>query len=421
MKPALSPLLAVCTSGLVALACAPPGVDAGGGLGADGGLPPIDAGPSPGTDAGPTPRPDVEPVLTREEVYRSPNARDVLWDLAFLPDGSALFTVRSGQLRRLVSGEATAAVLADAATPGGPLSGLFAEGQSGLMGLAVDPAFTDNRRIYLYLSHQAGGVKDNRVVRFRLTEGFTLEDRADLVTGISYKATGTKDGGPGAHSGGRLRFGPDGRLYLTTGDNHSPTIPQSVEALGSKVLRFTTDGLPAPGNPGLGSRNLIWALGFRNPQGIDFHPLTGTVFISEHGPGRDDEVTRLTAGANGGWNPVDAAGQYNGYDGARMTDTTAVPAAVPPVWLTPDSQGMSACAFLRGRSWLKWERRLAVGFLSGQRIAALDFDDGLTTVVDTDVLPEVRERVRALVMGPDEKLYVTTDVGTIYRFAARAP
>lgn len=371
-------------------------------------LDPIDAG---------VPRSTVVPQLSRELLFTLPGG-GVIWDLAFLPDGSALFTVRSGELRRWVPGETTSTLVANRNTG---LSGLFAEGQSGLMGVAVDPNFDANRRVYLAFSHDDAGTKDNRVVRYRLTEAFALEERTELVTGISYKAVGTKDGNPGSHSGGRLRFGPDGFLYLTTGDNHNATIPQSVEALGSKVLRFTTEGQPAPGNPSLGSRNLIWALGFRNPQGLTFHPLQGAVFISEHGPGVDDEVTRLSVGANGGWNPVGSNGQYNGYDGARMTDAAAVPSAVRPVWVNADSQGMSACVFLRGRSWLAWENRLAVGFLAGRRVNVLDFNEALDTVVDEDPLPNVSERVRSLVIGPDEKLYVTTDEGLIVRFSPRAP
>ncbi|MDP3231347.1 MAG: PQQ-dependent sugar dehydrogenase [Myxococcales bacterium] len=390
---------------------------------------PDDAGPSTSMDAGPLgggsavdaglPRSTVTPIITREPVLTIPSG--VIWDLAFLPDGSALFTVRSGQVRRLVLGETSSTLVADRMSVGAPLGGLFAEGQSGLMGLAVDPAFTTNRRVYLYFSHDAGGTKDNRVVRYRLTDDFRLEDRQDLVTGISYKAVATRDGAVGSHSGGRLRFGPDGFLYLTTGDNHSPVIPQSLEALGSKVLRFTTDGQPAPGNPMLGSRNLIWALGFRNPQGITFHPVTGSVFISEHGPNADDEVTKLTAGANGGWNPVSGTGAYNGYTGARMTDTASVPGAVAPVWKADDSQGMSACTFLSGRSWLAWENRLAVGFLAGQRINVLDLDEPLERVLETGTMPGVNVRVRSLVIGPDEKLYVTSDSGSIFRYAPSRP
>ena len=370
---------------------------------------------SASTDAGPPPRATEVPTVTREPVVE---LSGVVWDLAFLPDGAALITMRSGEIRKLAPGATTTTVVANLGSDGNPLAGSFAEGQSGLLGLAIDPAFSMNRRIYVYFTHDQAGAKDNRVVRYTLTPEDTLADRTDIVTGISYKALGTGNGGPGSHSGGRLRFGPDGFLYATTGDNHNATIPQDVEALGSKVLRFTTDGTPATGNPNIGSRNLIWALGFRNPQGISFHPWTGDVFISEHGPGADDEVTKLVAGANGGWNPNDN-GTYNGYAGARMTDTTAVPMATPPVWKRADSNGMSACTFLRGPSWKAWRDRLAVAFLNGRRIAVLDFDASLSTVVAETSLPDVDERVRSIVVGPDERLWVTSDEGRIFRFVAK--
>lgn len=385
------------------------------------GMPFPGPGPDPlePVDAG-QPRSTVVPQVTREPLFTLPGG-GVIWDLAFLPDGAALFTVRSGELHHWRPGQTTSTLVASRSSSGAPFAGLFAEGQSGLMGVAVDPAFATNRQVYLYLSHDAGGTRDNRVVRYRLTEALALEARTDLVTGISYKAVATKDGSPGAHSGGRLRFGPDGFLYLTTGDNHGATIPQSLEALGAKVLRFTTDGAPAPGNPSLGSRKLIWARGFRNPQGLAFHPLNGAAFISEHGPGVDDEVTRLAAGANGGWNPVGASGQYNGYDGARMTDTAAIPDATRPLWVYADSQGMSACVFLRGRGWLAWENRLAVGFLAGRRVNVLDLNETLDQVIEESPLAGVTERVRSLVVGADEALYMTTDDGRIVRFSPRAP
>jgi len=358
------------------------------------------------------------PTVTAEEIFRVEGG-GVIWDLAFMPDGAALFTVRGGQIRKLAPGATTSTVIASPTSAGSPLAGLNAQGQSGLMGIALDPAFAQNRLLYVAMSHDAGGRKDNRVVRFRLTPEDTLADRTDIVTGISFKAVGTINGGPGMHSGGRLRFGPDGFLYLTTGDNHNATIPQNPEALGGKVLRFRTDGTPAPGNPNLGSRNLIFARGFRNPQGLAFHPSTGAVFISEHGPGSDDEVTRLTAGANGGWNPVGPNGDYNGYDGAKMTDRIAVPNAVTPVWVHADSSGMSASTFLTGASWRGWQNRLAVGFLGARKIAVLELDETQSRVVSVAAVPNVADRVRSLVVGPDEKLYATTDSGKILRFTAR--
>jgi glucose/arabinose dehydrogenase len=421
-----SALALLCILSLFSFACSS-GSDTAAAVDADGGTtaPPNGKGNEDGdgspprsvdADAGAvrTPRATVAPTVRREPVLA---LSDVVWDLAFLPDGAALVTMRSGEIRKIAAGALTSTVVANAASVSNPLAGLFAEGQSGLMGIAVDSAFAQNRRIYVYFSHDQGGTKDNRVVRYRLTPEDTLADRKDLVTGISYKAVATSNGGPGSHSGGRLRFGPDGFLYLTTGDNQSATIPQDVEALGSKVLRFTTDGAPAPGNPTLGSRKLVWALGFRNPQGIAFHPWTGDVFISEHGPGEDDEVTKLKAGANGGWNP-NAGGTYNGYSGAKMTDTTAVPTATAPIWKRNDSNGMSACTFLRGESWKAWRDRLAVAFLNGKSIVVIDFDATLSSVVEETTFPGITERVRSVVMGPDERLWVTSDEGRVFRYVA---
>jgi len=166
-----------------------------------------DGGGDAGVDAGPPPRSTEEPTITREAVLSV--AGGVIWDLAFLPDGSALFTMRGGTLRKLTLGsEPSSTVVANAGSAGNPLAGLFAEGQSGLMGVAVDPAFATNRRIYLYFSHDAGGTKDNRVVRYRLSEQDTLTDRTDIVTGISYKAAATSNGGAGSHSGGAFASAP---------------------------------------------------------------------------------------------------------------------------------------------------------------------------------------------------------------------
>jgi glucose/arabinose dehydrogenase len=377
------------------------------------------AGPAQNTedtsfdDGGGVPTSTETPTVDREEIHNLGGS--TIWDMAFLPDGSLLYTVRGGQLRRLVIGEASSTVIANT---GNALTGLLAEGQSGLMGLAIDPQFASNRRIYVYMTHQSGGQKDNRVIRFVLNEQNQLSERTDIVTGISYKAVATENGGPGAHSGGRLRFGPDGHLYLTTGDNHSATIPQDPEALGAKVLRFNTNGETVSGNPTIGSRKLIFAIGFRNPQGLAFHPSTGEVFISEHGPNQDDEVTRLVAGDNGGWNPIGANGDYIGYTGAAMTDLS-VNGAVAPVWTHPDSQGMSACVFLRGTIWKAWTGRLAVGFLAAKKITVLSLDANRTGVSEQTAFPQVEDRVRSMVMGPDARLYVSTDSGRIFRYTPR--
>ncbi|MDX2194377.1 MAG: PQQ-dependent sugar dehydrogenase [Gemmatimonadales bacterium] len=319
------------------------------------------------------------------------------WDLAFAPDGAMLFTERSRGLRvRLPDG-----TVRGVARP----ADLVVEGQSGMLGLALDPEFASNRRLYVYMASNLGGRTDNRVVRFTIDNAYTaLADRADIVTGIAY-------GNGGAHSGGRLRVGPDGFLYVTTGDNRTGSIPQDLRSLGSKVLRVTRDGAPAPGNATpAGGDARIYAFGFRNPQGIDFRPGTGQPYLAEHGPGYHDEVTPLVAGGNGGWDPACPAG-YCGYDGRTpMTDLARFPAALRPAWSTGNaSHGMSGGAFLRGAAWRAWDGAFVAALLSGRRLEVLTLAADGRSATNTPLLQANGERLRTVVQGPDGALYVTTD------------
>lgn len=189
---------------------------------------------------------DDEPGLTHTVLMsglRNP------WDLAFTPDGSMLFTEKcrglavrrsDGSVHRLF-GTSGSAVVAD---------DLFCQGQSGMLGVAVDPSFAENRFIYVYMASNLNNTKTNRVVRLSVDAGYiTVTERRDIVTDISYKASANIWGRAGAHSGGRIRFGPsDGFLYVTTGDNHNGPLPQDLTRLGGKVLRIDRDGAAAPRN-----------------------------------------------------------------------------------------------------------------------------------------------------------------------------
>ena len=352
------------------------------------------------------------------------------WDLAVAPDGALFFTEKcrglsvrtpDGTVRHLF-GTSGAAVVAD---------DLFCQGQSGMLGLALDPAFADNRMLYLFMASKLGTEPTNRVVRLRVdAANATVSGRTDIVTDIPFKASFTRWGRAGAHSGGRLRFGPkDGFLYVTTGDNHNGPLPQDLHRLGGKVLRIDRDGRPAPGNttPSGGDAR-IFTRGHRNVQGLAFRQVTGQPFACEHGPGHSDEVTPLVAGGNGGWDPaptpgVSCASDYCGYtsnkpDGSQtsMTDRQRFPAALPPSWTNQGvSEGMGPCVFLDGSDWGDWAGRLAVGFLRGARIDLLAMDAaGQATGVRTIAgLPA--ERMRSLVLAPDGALVVATDGGEIWR------
>ena len=351
------------------------------------------------------------------------------WDVAFIPDGAMLFTEKcrglsvrrpDGTVQRLFGAKGAALLAED----------LHCEGQSGANGVAVDPDFRSNRTVYLYMSSSIGGAVNNRVVRLVVDPGYTsVARRQDIVADIPYKRIAAPVGGAGAHSGGRIRFGPDGFLYVTTGDNHNPTLPQNLKALGGKVLRIDRDGNPAPGNnTPAGGDPRIYTYGHRNVQGIDFRPGSGQPFITEHGPNHSDEVTPLVPGGNGGWDPKDrpnlnCPGGYCGYAGnpqtMPMTDTERFPNAMRPSWTNnANSQGLSPAAFLSGPAWKGWNGRLAVGLMRGTRVEVLTLDaKGMTVSHSRMDLP--RNRMRSLVIGPDHDLYVVVDEGEIWKVSPK--
>jgi len=378
-----------------------------------------------------TPAADSELQVTRTVVM---SGLTNPWDLAFAPDGAMLFTEKCRGLSvrtpdgtvRLLFGTAGAVLAA---------GDFFCQGQSGMLGVALDPAFDENRLVYVYMASNDGGEKTNRVVRFRVDKDYAAVDgRRDIIIDIAFKQSFNRWGGAGAHSGGRIRFSPfDGYLYVTTGDNHDGPMPQDLTRLGGKILRVDRDGNAAPGNQTpAGGDPRIYTYGHRNVQGIDFDPVTGRPFASEHGPGHDDEVTPLAPGGNGGWDPAPLKGvscpaDYCGYtsnnpDGTPtpMTDLNRFPDALKPSWNNRGvSEGMGPCVFLTGPHWKGWEGRLAVGFLRGARIDLLEMDaEGMT--VRTSVLAGLpKERMRSLVPGPDGALYVAIDAGDIWRLEPR--
>ena len=358
---------------------------------------------------------------------------DAPWDLAFTPDGAMLFTEKcrglsvrraDGTIRHLF-GIAGFAVEAN---------DFLCQGQSGMLGVAVDPEFTGNRFIYVYMLSNPGNPA-NRVVRLTVDTGYTtVSDRQDIVAGIAYKKTFNFWGGAGTHSGGRIRFSPvDGFLYVTTGDNHDGPLPQDLTRLGGKILRVDRNGKAAPGNKTpTGGDPRIFTYGHRNVQGLAFHPGTGQPFACEHGPRHSDEVTPLVAGGNGGWNPQPEAGvacasNYCGYTSNKragtptpMTDLVRFPEALRPSWTNNGvSEGMGPCVFLSGAQWQAWEGRLAVGFLRGGRIEVLQVDAASMTKNTAAVTGIPKARMRSLVQGPDGALYVAIDSGEIWRLAAR--
>jgi len=390
------------------------------------------------------------PVLTSTTVMKD---REFVWDMAFLPNGTMFFTEKCRGLSvRLPSGNINA-LLGMAESKGYPetAADLFCSGQAGMSGVAVDPDFASNRFLYVYSASNMTAPGSNRVLRLTVNADLTrVADRRDIVADIAYKPLPSNHpfGDPGAHNGGRLRFGPaDGFLYVTTGDTHNAQVPQSPTLIGSKVLRIDRDGRAAPGNnapAGFDPRTFTY--GHRNPQGICFRPGNNQVFTAENGPWHTDEVTLLTAGGNAGWDPrANMAGRgdcpdgYCGYSPNQMgavdpkersafmpmTDTKTYPNAMKPAWTNDGlSQGMSSCTFLSGAQWRGWDGCMIVSYLGigihgtpvGNRLDVLRIaDDGQSSVRTVLPLPMPAGRFRSAVQGPDGNLYVGTDTGEVFQ------
>ena len=391
--------------------------------------------PSPGTPIPPPPSPPPVapgstevPTLIRTTVV---SGLQNPWDLAFTPDGTMLYTEKCRGLSARFANGTTVRLFG---TAGSSLVApdLFCEGQSGVHGIAVDPDFaTGTRYVYVFIaSTLTTNPRTNRVVRLQLSaDTMSASNRTDIITDIAFKNVGNGVGGSGAHSGGRVRFGPDGYLYVTSGDNHNATLPQDLSRLGGKVLRVDRNGAAVPGNnTPAGGDPRIFTYGHRNVQGITFRPAgqpnAGQPFTAEHGPNHSDEVTPLVAGGNAGWDPKNRVGltcpdNYCGYAGNTttmpMTDTTRFPTAIRPSWvLNSGDRGMGPALFLDGAQWKAWNGRLLVSIMAGRRIAVLQLDAaGMTTDDTTASLPATRSR--SLVQGPDGSLYVATDSGEIWR------
>ncbi len=390
------------------------------------------------------------PNLTSTTIVQG---REFIWDMAFLQDGTMFFTEKCRGLSVRVPSGATNALLGIGGSQGytDTASDLFCDGQAGLSGVAVDPDFAQNRFIYIYSASRMTAPGTNRVLRLTVNADFTrVANRTDIVTDIQYKARPSEHpfGDSGAHNGGRLRFGPaDGFLYVTTGDTHNGTVPQSPTQIGGKVLRIDRDGRPAPGNNApTGFDPRIFTYGHRNPQGICFRPSDNRPFTAEHGPWHTDEVTALVPGGNGGWDPrpnVNGRGDCpDGYCGYMpnqmgavppteraaympMTDLRAYSNAMRPAWVNDNlSQGLSSCTFFNGPQWTSWNGKMAVTYLGigihgtpvGNRIDILDISaDGSSSTRTSIPLPMPETRFRSAVQGPDGNLYLGTDTGEIFR------
>ena len=321
------------------------------------------------------------------------------WDVTWV-GGLMLFNERGGKIWSKRGGAAARPVET-------PLTDLFASGEGGLMGMVADPAAATNKRFYVcYASQLNGRARDVRVVRLRLTSDTT----AGRVKSAGQDSV-VVDGMPitsGRHSGCRLRFGPNGLLYVGTGDAAVGTAPQNLRSLGGKVLRVRGDGAIPSDNPFYGrggDARYVWSYGHRNLQGLAFRP-NRELWSAEHGPGRDDEVNVIRRGANYGWNPVPG---YN--ENVPMTDRNRYRDARTAKWSSgPSTVATGGVTFLDGSAWGSWRGTLAVALLKDQGILLLRPGSPATVVDEIDGISGYG-RIRTVQYGPDGALYFTSSNG----------
>lgn len=323
---------------------------------------------------------------------------NIPWDLTWV-GSTMLFTQRSGTIHSKQGSAAPARVNI-------PLPPTFANGEGGLLGIVGDPQSASNQRFYTCqaTANPNGTAQDVRVQRWRLTAATTaVSDGAPLITGLPLST--------GRHSGCRLRFGADAKLYVGTGDAAIGTNPQDIQSLGGKILRVNADGSIPTDNPFFsqgGNARYVWTYGHRNVQGLALRPGTSQMWSVEHGSSRDDEVNVLGRGRNHGWDPVP------GYDESTpMTDLAKFPDAQRAAWSSGSPTiAASGATFVTGGGWGSWQGALAIAVLKDRGIRLL-FLDPNGIVVRTEVLPGTQAygRVRSVQLGPDRALYFTTSNG----------
>jgi glucose/arabinose dehydrogenase len=292
---------------------------------------------------------------------------NIPWEVAFLPDKSILITERGGNLLKI--GEERLAI---------PVSGVSHSGEDGLLGMVLDPQFTVNQNIYLYLTTQINGKIENRVERYKLVEN-NLSERIVIISGIP---------GSNNHDGGRIAFGPDGYLYITTGDAGDDDSAQDLSKLSGKILRINKDGLVPMDNP---FDNEIYSYGHRNPQGLAWDNL-GNLWATEHGrsgvQSGFDEVNLIVKGGNYGWPEIEGTQRREGM--------------ISPVAQSGESKTWAPSGMVYSNG------RLLFAGLRGEAVYSLKIENGKVIGEVTEHIAHQFGRIRTIVLGPDNLFYIIT-------------
>ncbi|HEY5735666.1 MAG TPA: PQQ-dependent sugar dehydrogenase [Nitrosopumilus sp.] len=303
----------------------------------------------------------------------------VPWSIDWLPDGTILFTERNGNLRIIQHG-----ILLQE-----PLLSLNVGGfEGGMLGITVDPNYSENNYIYLYYTYNELLSTKNKLVRYQFLDGVLIEDRI-LIDDIP--------GGP-FHDGGRIQFGPDKKLYVTTGEAGLPHLSQDLNSLGGKILRINSDGTIPQDNPWKNSP--VYSIGHRNPQGIDWDK-SGNLVATEHGPSgwrgvAHDEINKIIPGGNYGWPDI-------------IGDEEKENLLNPILHSGKETWAPSGAEFYNSNKIPQWEGKYFFAALYGSHLHVIEFDLQNNSVISHEKLfQDEFGRIRDVQTGPDGFLYILT-------------
>jgi glucose/arabinose dehydrogenase len=338
-------------------------------------------------------RKDPDPSKRAVQISVLLSNLELPWGMVFLPNGDLIFTERAGRISLLKKGETQQTVL---------MRRIVSDNKSegGLLGITLDPNFSSNHYIFIYETADS-----NRVVRLVFNNNTLSEDRI-IVKGIPRGVS---------HDGGALRFGPDGYLYIGTGDATQSQLAQGKNSLAGKILKVDRNGDAAPGNP-FGTR--VYTYGHRNVQGFDWTP-NGRMLSTEHGPTTEfgwcchDEINLIIPGKNYGW-PLALGG----------TETDSL---TPPLVQSGfDTWAPSGCFYLRNSAFSGWSNCLVAAALKGQSIMRFYFDDNSGKITSyTDTLKGIYSRIRNFIQAPDGSFlfctsnYPATEGDKIYQMSLK--
>lgn len=350
--------------------------------------------------------------------------QDAVWAMRFAPDGRLLFTQRDNNVVKLHALDLSNGNITDYTSPSAVLN---ATGENGVLGLELDPGFASNNKVYICYTYGSPGMEHNRVSSFTLSGSSLTGERALLEMR-----------GGAHHNGCRVAFGPDGKLYVSMGDNDpagddpSGTDAQDLGILAGKIFRINPDGSIPSDNPFYatqsGTSRAIWSFGHRNPQGLAFQPGTGALWSTEHGPITRDELNIIKPGKNYGW-PLCSGVQAYGVPLNSVPDAVTYPCTGPNLTAANYQPAVAEFAggdapaiapsdliFYTGNAFPAWKNDLFFVTLKTGRLYHLKLS-GEKVASQEVLINNTKGRLRDIVQGPDGLIYISTDEGLILRLS----